>query len=208
MNSKLTAILTPSPNRSCIVHTPVGPYITIITDKYIRQKSRKTLSINYGISPTPFGDTLLSWCHRGICSLTFCPANPETQLRELIAKWPAATFNHKPDPATGLVKKIFHPDSHKLSITLLLQGTDFQKKVWRALLNTRPGQTISYSRLAQMAGAPKAQRAVGSALAVNPISYLIPCHRVIKKNGTLGNYRWGSQRKQKILDWESANKYP
>ena len=190
------------------VYNSVGTNIAIIADKYIRQKGREILSINYGISPTPFGDTLLSWCPRGICSLTFCPADPETQLRELIATWPTATFNHEPESATDLVKKIFHPNSHKLSVTLLLQGTDFQIKVWLALLNTRPGRTISYSRLAQMAGAPKAQRAVGSALAVNPISYLIPCHRVIKKNGTLGNYRWGSQRKQKILDWENPGYVP
>ncbi len=190
------------------IYHPVGADLAVAVNRYTRPKSRENLLINYGISPSPFGDTLLSWCNRGICSLTFCPADLKTQLKELIAKWPAATCSHEPESANELVKKIFQPNPPEFSVTLLLQGTNFQIKVWRALLNTRPGQTISYSRMAQMAGAPRAQRAVGGALAANPIAYLIPCHRVIKKNGAIGNYRWGSQRKQKILEWESANKYP
>ncbi len=198
--------LMPPPNQSDKIYCPVGTDITIITDEYKRQTRRKILHINYGIVSTPFGNALLSWCNRGICSLIFCDPEPEKQLKKLSLKWPDATLHQHPEPASKLAAKIFQPARKNSTLTLLLQGTAFQIKVWRALLHTRPGQTISYSRLAQMVGTPQAQRAVGSAMAANPIVYLVPCHRVIKKDGTIGNYGGGTRRKQNMLDWESKQR--
>jgi AraC family transcriptional regulator of adaptative response/methylated-DNA-[protein]-cysteine methyltransferase len=190
-------------NKSALPYNPVGNNLSIIIDEYKHPEKRKTLLISYGLASTPFGSALLSWCDCGICALTFCDTEPEKQLQKLSRKWPAATLNHKPEPATKLAEKIFQPSQKKSTLSLFLQGTDFQIKVWQTLLHTRPGQTISYSQLAQMAGAANAQRAVGSAMAKNPIAYLIPCHRVIKKDGTLGNYGGGIQRKHNMLKWES-----
>ncbi len=194
------------PNPSDEIHNPVGANLGIIIETYTRPANREILHLNYGIVTTPFGNALLSWCNRGICSLTFCDTEPDKQLQKLSLKWPAATLNHKPEPAAKLAEKIFQPTRTNSTLVLLLQGTDFQINIWRALLHTQTGQTISYSQLAQMAGAPKAQRAVGSAMAANPIVYLVPCHRVIKKNGALGNYGGGIRRKRNILEWESKQR--
>ncbi len=194
------------PNPTGPAYNPVGTNITIFTNTYERQTSNKISQLNYGTISTPFGNALLSWCAHGICALTFCDSGPKNQLQKLHRKWPSATLNHKPEPATRLTAKIFQPTRKNSTLTLLLQGTEFQIRVWQALLHTQPGQTISYGQLAQMADAPKAQRAVGSAMAANPIVYLVPCHRVIKKSGALGNYGGGIHRKRNILEWESKQR--
>jgi len=194
------------PNQPDNIYNPVGADIAIITVEHKRQTKREILHLNYGTVPTPFGNALLSWCDCGICSLIFCDTEPDKQLKNLSLKWPTATLSHNPTLTTQLAEKIFKPTRKNSTLTLLLQGTDFQINIWQTLLNTRPGQTISYSQLAQIAGAPKAQRAVGSAMAANPIVYLVPCHRVIKKDGTIGNYGGGTERKQNMLDWESKQR--
>jgi AraC family transcriptional regulator of adaptative response/methylated-DNA-[protein]-cysteine methyltransferase len=124
----------------------------------------------------------------------------------LLNLWPAAACKQDDKAAAKLTSEIFSSPNKKNKIPLLARGSSFQIKVWQALLSTKPGQTISYSQLAQMAGSPQAQRAVGSAMAANPIAYLIPCHRVIKKCGALGNYGGGTKRKQKILNWEAKTR--
>ena len=164
---------------------------------------KKVLTIHYGTATTPFGEILLGWISSRLCYLVFCDDGHEIRLRELIDLWPAATLISDNSTAAKLAKLIFSSPFKENGLPLLVQGSSFQIKVWQALMHTRPGQTISYSQLAQMASSPKAQRAVGSALAANPLAYLIPCHRVIKKEGTLGNYRWGAGRKRNMLDWES-----
>ena len=164
---------------------------------------KKILRVHYGSATTPFGKILLGWINTRLCYLVFCDDGHEIQLRKLIDLWPAATLMPDDNSAAKLAKQIFSSPLKENEFPILVQGSSFQIKVWQALLHTRPGQTISYSQLAQMAGSPKAQRAVGSALAANPIAYLIPCHRVIKKDGNLGNYRWGAGRKQSMLEWES-----
>ncbi len=167
---------------------------------------KKVRTIHYGTATTPFGKILLGWISTRLCHLVFCDDGYEIRLRELIDLWPAATLISDNSTAAKLAKPIFSSPLEKSEQRLLVQGSSFQIKVWQALLHTRPGQTISYSQLARMAGSPRTQRAVGSALAANPIAYLIPCHRVIKKDGTLGNYRWGTWRKQNLLEWESKDR--
>jgi len=194
------------PKQSNKRYKPVGANLSIIIEVHKCQEDREILHLNYGFAPTPFGNTLLSWCNRGVCSLAFYDTEPEKQLQKLALKWPEASLHLDPAATAQLATKIFHPTRENSTLTLLLQGTEFQINVWRALLHTRPGKTISYSQLAQMAGTPKAQRAVGSAMAANPIAYLIPCHRVIKKDGNLGNYGGGICRKRNILEWESQQR--
>ncbi len=166
----------------------------------------KVSELIYGISETPVGRALFGWNCAGVCHLTFDGSEPERIARDLAARWPAATLIRNDAAALQLAEKIFSIRQQPRKIRLLLRGTGFQLKIWQTLLlHTAPGQTISYSRLAQQSGFPRAQRAVGSAMAANPIAFLIPCHRVIKKDGRLGNYRWGRACKQRIIDWESSN---
>jgi AraC family transcriptional regulator of adaptative response/methylated-DNA-[protein]-cysteine methyltransferase len=108
-----------------------------------------------------------------------------------------------------LAQATFYPSDAlppEAPFSLFLKGTNFQTKVWKALLRIPPGAVTTYGRLARVMGAPKSARAVGSAVAKNPIAYLIPCHRVIRETGVLGEYRWGSARKRAILGWEAAQK--
>lgn len=166
----------------------------------------KIYSLTYGISKTPFGQALFVWSRSAVCLLTFAAAEPEKTAANFAARRPDATLNRDDTAALHLAERIFAYRRKPPEIRLLLRGTGFQLKIWQTLLlHTKPGQTISYSRLAAEAGFPRAQRAVGSAMAANPIAFLIPCHRVIRNDGRLGNYRWGSAFKQKILDWEKSS---
>lgn len=157
----------------------------------------KGVRIRYGFHPTPFGECLLATTDRGICALRFSDG-----LRELRDEWRVAEF--VPDQAgTGvLCRQVFRVGDKP--IHLHLRGTNFQLKVWQALLAIPPGKLVTYGDLASVIGAPRAQRAVGSAVGQNPIAYLIPCHRVIRSLGVIGNYRWGHERKRALLGWEAA----
>lgn len=115
-----------------------------------------------------------------------------------------ATFQQQQTEAVILAERIFNR-SQPEKFHLIIQGTIFQIKVWEALLNIGSSQLASYSTLAKLAGSPKAQRAVGSALAMNKIGFLIPCHRVIRGDGETGQYRWGSDRKLSMQAWEAAH---
>ncbi|MES9851983.1 MAG: methylated-DNA--[protein]-cysteine S-methyltransferase [Candidatus Thiodiazotropha sp. L084R] len=171
----------------------------------IKQHGRG-LTISYGIADSPFGDSLIAWTDRGICALSFCDQSCSEQEKGLAQTWPEATITCNAKAASKLLKQVFCNKPEPGKLHLLLRGTNFQVKVWEALLNIGTSRLISYSSLAQMAGSPKAQRAVGSALAENQIGYLIPCHRVIRGNGDTGIYRWGNDRKLAMLVWEAAKK--
>lgn len=164
------------------------------------------LRISYGISDSPFGETLIAWTDRGICALSFCDQGCAEHQKGLSDAWPEAKLSCNKSGAQKLLKLIFYNKPGPGKLHLLLKGTNFQIKVWEALLNIGTSRLISYSMLAQKAGSPKAQRAVGSALAENRIGYLIPCHRVIRESGDPGLYRWGSDRKLAMLAWEAARK--
>lgn len=165
------------------------------------------ITIRYGIHPTPFGDCLLAITGRGICALQFLSGNPRRcVLEQLHEGWRAAKFIEDQTETGALCQQIFRGRQRRFH--LHLRGTNFQLKVWQALLTIPSGKLASYSTIAAMVGAPNAQRAVGSAIGRNPIAYLIPCHRVIQRLGVFGNYRWGNARKQAIIGWESTPAVP
>jgi AraC family transcriptional regulator of adaptative response/methylated-DNA-[protein]-cysteine methyltransferase len=160
--------------------------------------------VSYGAAPTPFGEALLGWTPRGICYLAFCDLDYGLRLKELAQAWPAAELLQDSRGAVRLCERIFTAEPQPGKLHLLLRGTNFQIKVWEALLGIGPAELVSYSIFAQKAGRPGAQRAVASAVAANRVGYLIPCHRVIRESGDVGRYHWGSTRKIAIQAWEAA----
>lgn len=164
------------------------------------------LTIHYGFQPTPFGDCLLAVTDRGICGLMFvAEGKREEELTALQANWLQAEWVEDVEQIRPFITRIFSPHADK-PLPLFLSGSNFQLKVWQALLNIPNGSLVSYDTIAAWVGSPKAARAIGTALAHNPIGYLIPCHRVIRKAGVIGEYRWGSTRKKAILGWEAARR--
>lgn len=161
------------------------------------------VNIAYGFHPTPFGECLLALTGRGICFLAFVDGERQYALEQLRFDWANANLREDPSRTRLVVGQIFAPRPGA-SIALHLRGTNFQIKVWEALLRLPPGAVTSYEALAEQVGSVKAARAVGNAVARNPLAYLIPCHRVLQKAGGFGNYRYGPARKQAILGWEMA----
>lgn len=161
------------------------------------------LNICFGASDSPFGRCLIAETPRGICHLSFFDEDEEKEVQQLRSEWPNALFTPAPNHAKELVKQIFQTDD-PIVWKLHIRGTPFQLRVWRALLEIPPGTLVSYGTIARAAGNPKASRATGSAVGRNDISFLIPCHRVIRETGVCGHYRWGAVRKRAILAWEGA----
>jgi AraC family transcriptional regulator of adaptative response/methylated-DNA-[protein]-cysteine methyltransferase len=165
------------------------------------------VAIRYGFHPTPFGECLLAKTERGVCALRFLttPSKPTT-LRELRNEWPAARFVKDDDETGEICRRILTTasDGERLPFHLHLRGTNFQLKVWQALLTIPTGHLTSYSDVAAKICTTKASRAVGSAVGRNPVAYLIPCHRVIRSLGVIGDYRWGHERKQAMIAREMA----
>lgn len=163
------------------------------------------LEIGFGEAPTPFGNCLIAWTPRGICHLGFLEgdglADAVAGLRQ---EWPNATLVHDRRRALQLATAIFDVSQPGRPLHLMLRGTNFQIKVWEALISVPPGEIVTYSQLAKMAGVPKACRAVGTAVGKNNIAVLIPCHRVIRETGEIGSYRWGTERKAALLAREGA----
>ena len=165
------------------------------------------LTIQYGFHPTMFGECLLAVTQRGICGLSFVPTGKKTQvLAELRDRWSGAKFSEEPRSTQPYVDRLFSRTrrSSQKPLPLLLKGTNFQIKVWEALMRIPEGSVLSYEDVARAIGNPKASRAVGTAVGDNPIAYIIPCHRVIQQAGVIGNYHWGSARKKALLGWEWA----
>jgi AraC family transcriptional regulator of adaptative response/methylated-DNA-[protein]-cysteine methyltransferase len=165
------------------------------------------VQIFYGFHPTPFGHCLLAMTERGICHFSFVQKGGRTQALKLLKKkWENAKITVAPAKTRALVEQIFNPikNGKPQPLHLLLSGTNFQIKVWEALLKIPAGTVASYENIAARIGMPKASRAVGNAVAQNPIAYIIPCHRVVRKLGEFGNYRWGAARKKAMLGWEAA----
>ena len=165
--------------------------------------------ISYGVHPSPFGPCFVGQTQRGICALGFADdqeSDTRTVRAEFEHRWPAARFREDRAATEPVVARIF--DGQQASgvepLRLALCGTNFQLKVWEALLRIPPGRITSYHALAQALGLPRSARAVGGAVAANPVSYLIPCHRVIRRSGRISNYEWGQSRKRVMLGWEAA----
>jgi AraC family transcriptional regulator of adaptative response/methylated-DNA-[protein]-cysteine methyltransferase len=167
------------------------------------------LTISFGCLPSPFGELLLAVTERGICGLTFVDGSREAAVAELQQRWPAARLVEERAAVAPIHARIFAADDASdfggAPIPLLLKGTNFQIRVWEALLRVPPGAVTTYEDVARAIGAPAASRAVGAAVGANTIGYLIPCHRVIRKSGVVEGYRWGSTRKRAILGWEAAH---
>jgi len=166
------------------------------------------LKISYGIHDCPFGEVFLAITKRGICHLIFLDqdqrqADINTAIFEIQNKFHGANLQEDQNLTKPIVKRIFSNDMEKESLSMIAIGTNFQINVWKALLQIPSGQVSTYGAISKQIGNPKASRAVGSAVGANPISFIIPCHRVIQSTGVIGNYRWGKTRKKAILAWES-----
>ena len=165
------------------------------------------LEISYGFHPSPFGECMLALTGRGICGLAFVDQGGREELvRDLSRRWERANLQEDPRRTASHMQRIFSPSQNKTldPLPLLLNGTNFQIKVWEALLHIPPARLVSYEEIAVALGMPSAARAVSRAVATNPIAFIIPCHRVIRKMGAFGGYRWGMPRKKAILGWEMA----
>ncbi|GAK56990.1 methylated DNA-protein cysteine methyltransferase [Candidatus Vecturithrix granuli] len=166
------------------------------------------LQIEYGFHPTPFGECLLAVTERGICHLSFVTEERrDDAFADLQSNWTHASFQENAQKTDTLINQIFASQAANASrpFHLLVKGTNFQVNVWQALLSIPKGTMVSYQDIAAYLGKPKSTRAVANAIAINPVGYLIPCHRVITKNGQVHQYRWGSARKKAILGWEAAD---
>lgn len=169
------------------------------------KRKGKGLTFEWGIQDTPFGSCFIACSQRGLSHLHFLPPNHAAEmLEELRRDWNCATVVENRDATAAIVQQIFHGAQSGQPLPLVLKGTAFQVKVWRALLEIPPGQTVAYSALAHAIGEPAAHRACASAVGRNPIAYLIPCHRVLRKNLALGGYRWGLERKAAMLASEQT----
>jgi len=163
------------------------------------------LTIRYGLHPTPFGECLIALTERGICHLGFVQDSEGDVIDELVSEWQQAKMIEDHDATAPLVEPIFDLGRRAaLPLNIHLRGTNFQIKVWEALLRIPAGSVTTYGHIAKQIGHPTALRAVGSAVGHNPIAVLIPCHRVIRGLGEFGNYRYGAARKKALLAHEFA----
>jgi AraC family transcriptional regulator of adaptative response/methylated-DNA-[protein]-cysteine methyltransferase len=166
------------------------------------------LTIVYGFHANPFGECMLAVTDRGICALSFIQnSDRQPALKTLKMKWNKAKIHEDPAFTQQLINQIFTPwnrRNQKHPLHLFLRGTNFQIKVWEALLRIPPATVVSYEAIANYLCMPRASRAVGNAVAQNPIPFIIPCHRVIRKVGEFGNYQGGTARKKAILGWEAV----
>jgi AraC family transcriptional regulator of adaptative response/methylated-DNA-[protein]-cysteine methyltransferase len=164
------------------------------------------LRIEFGVAPSPFGLMLTGQTERGLCHLSFVDSvDRDAATRELRAAWPYARLRWNPESAADLSMRIW-PEGNKVAerspLRLLVKGSQFQLKVWQALLSLDAGKPVAYGELARQLQRGGAARAVGGAVGANPIAWLIPCHRVLRSGGQLGGYHWGVDRKRAMLTWE------
>jgi AraC family transcriptional regulator of adaptative response/methylated-DNA-[protein]-cysteine methyltransferase len=165
-------------------------------------KGGSGLTIYWGWFDTPFGEALAMGTARGLCGLAFsAETGRDEAMRDLKSRWPNALYEEHPEAIRSWVETTFGQSGET---KLHMIGAPFQIKVWEALLRIPSGHVTTYSELAQSVGHPKAVRAVGTAVGRNPVSFLIPCHRALRKSGALGGYHWGLPVKRAILAWESA----
>ncbi len=165
------------------------------------------LTIEFGLHATQFGECLLARTERGICNLIFIQEGDRGAALAILKKdWNNATLEENPSKTSPLMGQILElsASGSTSQLSLYLRGTNFQIKVWEALLRIPPGSVVAYEDIANYIGRPTAARAVSNAVAHNPIPFLIPCHRVIRKEGVFGGYRYGSARKKAMLGWEMS----
>ncbi len=171
-------------------------------------KSRgEGLTIRWAVHPGPFGPFALFLSPRGICGLSFIENDEKETLAAERDRWPRARFVHDPAATAPWAARIFlsaRDQEKNQPVPLHLSGTNFQVQVWRALLSLPRGRVVSYNDVARLIGRAGCPRAIGNAMAANPIGFLIPCHRVIRATGAFNDYRWGIERRKAIIGWEAA----
>lgn len=171
-------------------------------------KSRgRGLTIRYGFHSSPFGHALIMITDRGLAGLAFADAKGEAAaLADMSGRWPNAVYVEDREGTAPYASRIFDPERWRPEepLRIVLIGTDFQVRVWEALLSIPLNKARSYSSIAAEIGKPKASRAVGAAIGANPISFVVPCHRALGKSGALTGYHWGLTRKRAMLGWEAG----
>ncbi|MBY3255858.1 methylated-DNA--[protein]-cysteine S-methyltransferase [Rhizobium laguerreae] len=166
------------------------------------------LTIRYGFHICPFGVALIMVTDRGLAGLAFSDSGDERAcLEDMTCRWPNAEYVEDLQATVPYAARIFEPGkwSSDQPLRVVLIGTDFQVRVWQSLLKIPFGKAVTYSDIANDIGSPTARRAVGAAVGANPISFVVPCHRALGKNGALTGYHWGLTRKRAMLGWESAH---
>lgn len=165
------------------------------------------LSIRYGFHDCPFGRALILITSEGLAGLAFADHGKEkSALADMTSRWPEATYVEDQQATASYAKRIFEAERWQPDqpLKIVFIGTDFEIRVWETILRIPFGKASTYSDIACHIGKPKAARAVGSAVGKNPISFVVPCHRVLEKSGGLGGYHWGLTRKRAILGWEAG----
>jgi AraC family transcriptional regulator, regulatory protein of adaptative response / methylated-DNA-[protein]-cysteine methyltransferase len=181
-----------------------SPYTLLLKSRDSNAKFESVTQdvISYGQAPTPFGHGILGWTDEGIIMLHL-QQFPATDPRDLLTKrYPGRLLRQSDCKAQEQIQKIFVAPP-RFNLSLVLRGSPFQLSVWQALNEIPFGEVRTYGELANMLGQPNAARAVGTAVGANPLAFLIPCHRIVRTDGTTGQYRWGAERKIQILDWEA-----
>jgi len=166
------------------------------------------LTIRYGFHTCPFGTALVMVTDRGLAGLAFSDSGDEKAcLEDMTCRWPNAEYVEDRQATAPYAERIFQPGrwTSDRPLRVVLIGTDFQVSVWQSLLKIPFGKAVTYSDIAKDIGRPTAMRAVGAAVGANPISFVVPCHRALGKNGALTGYHWGLTRKRAMLGWESAH---
>ena len=165
------------------------------------------LTISYGFHPSPFGTALVMATERGLAGLAFAdPGEEAAALADMRSRWPKASYVDDKARTAMLARRIFDPKLWRADrpLRVVLIGTDFEVRVWEALLRIPMGRATTYSDIAVKLGATKAARAVGAAVGKNPVSFVVPCHRVLGKSGDITGYHWGLTRKRAMLGWEAG----
>ena len=165
------------------------------------------VTVNYGFHPSPFGSALVMATERGLCGLAFADYGEEkAALTDMRSRWPRAKHVEDSARTASIAARIFDKQKWRPEepLRVVLIGTDFEVRVWETLMRIPMGRATTYSDIANHIGKPKAPRAVGAAVGKNPISFVVPCHRVIGKSGELTGYHWGLTRKRAMLGWEAG----
>jgi AraC family transcriptional regulator of adaptative response/methylated-DNA-[protein]-cysteine methyltransferase len=165
------------------------------------------LTVRYGFHPSPFGQALVMATERGLAGLAFAdPGEEQAALTDMKERWTRATYVEDANGTATIARRIFEPSQWRNDqpLRIVMIGTDFEVRVWETLLRIPMGNVSTYSDIARKLGNPKASRAVGTAVGKNPLSFVIPCHRVLGKSGDITGYHWGLTRKRAMLGWEAG----
>lgn len=191
----------------CWNHLPVR-WESVSPAEY--KNGKVSAQIEYGFYQSQWGRCLLARTQRGLCKLAFFDDEEQgkSQLEQLRAEWPRSNPTLRQEATDDMFEQIFHFNRQtNKPLMLVLKGTPFRLKVWEAMLRIPQGHLTSYQEIAVLLGAPTASRAVGSAVGANSIGLVVPCHRVIRSSGIIGEYRWGVERKEALLGWEQSRRW-